>query len=276
MQTAWFAEVDPYASAVLKKHWPSVPNHGDVCAIGRGTVEPVDLLCGGFPCQPFSHAGKQRGADDDRHLWPQYFRIVDELRPAWVVGENVPGIVGMELDTVLSDLEGIGYAAQTFVIPAVAVDAPHRRDRVWIIARDARRLDANRDDGRQQQDEQICARRAPAPAVRDRDRDRDRESACAVDAEAQGLPGVVLDAISQRGCGRYAEREDAANAWQFAGSAGGRTWLAEPDVGRVANGVPSRVDRLRCLGNAIVPQIAEMIGRAIMACDDIAGAIEDE
>ena len=284
MRVIWQSEIDPYASAVLRKHWPEVPNHGDIRSIRAGTAERPDLICGGFPCQPFSHAGKRRGADDDRHLWPEMCRVIGELRPAWVIGENVAGIISMELDAVLSDLEALGYATRAVVIPAVAVDAPHRRDRVWIIA---------------------C------------DRDFDRESACTVDAEASGLPGAVAHARCERDAGRGAARDVAGAAGadqgrekerqrdgdaagdggetvadaersgqsgsresvnainsaqagnrettQFVNGGGPGFWLSEPDVGRVAHGVPSRVDRLRCLGNAIVPQIAEVIGRAIIA-----------
>src|SRR6185312_15192784 len=119
-----------------------------------GGLGRIDLVCGGFPCQPFSVAGKQRAQADDRHLWPQMRRVIALARPSWVIGENVTGLIPLALDDVLLDLENDGYATRTFVIPACAVDARHRRDRVWIIARD---------------------------------RDRDRESACAVDAEARGV-----------------------------------------------------------------------------------------
>lgn len=97
-------------------------------------MRTVDVVSGGFPCQPFSVAGKRRGKEDDRFLWPEMLRIIKELRPAWVVGENVAGIISMAIDQVLSDLESIGYTCQAFVIPACAVDAPHRRDRCAIVA----------------------------------------------------------------------------------------------------------------------------------------------
>lgn len=93
----------------------------------------IDIICGGYPCQPFSLAGKREGAEDDRHLWPEFFRLVQEIRPAWVIGENVAGHINMGLDRVLADLEGASYQCQTFCIPACAVDAPHRRDRIWIV-----------------------------------------------------------------------------------------------------------------------------------------------
>jgi DNA (cytosine-5)-methyltransferase 1 len=99
-----------------------------------GCLEPVDLICGGFPCQPFSNAGKRRGKDDDRNLWPEFKRIIEECRPRWIVAENVLGLRTIYIDQVLSDLEGMGYATETVVVPAVAVNAPHRRDRFWIVA----------------------------------------------------------------------------------------------------------------------------------------------
>ena len=138
-ETVGQCEWADYPRAILEKHWPGLPRWRDIRTLtkesfyaetGRTTVTVVS---GGFPCQPFSTAGKRRGKDDDRYLWPEMLRVIEELRPAWVVGENVAGIVSMALDTVLSDLEGIGYAVQAFVIPACAVDAPHRRDRVAIV-----------------------------------------------------------------------------------------------------------------------------------------------
>ena len=129
-----------YPRAVLEKHWPGLPRWRDIRTLTgddffeKTGLRTVTVLSGGFPCQPFSTAGKRRGKEDDRCLWPEMLRVISEIRPAWVVGENVAGIVSMALDTVLSDLESIGYACQAFVIPACAVDAPHRRDRCAIIA----------------------------------------------------------------------------------------------------------------------------------------------
>ena len=110
--------------------------HSDISDFAGTAYRGVSLITGGFPCQPFSVAGKRGGAADDRAIWPQMFRVISEARPAWVLGENVPGIIPMELDNVCYlDLEGIGYATRTFVIPACAVDARHRRDRVWVVGR---------------------------------------------------------------------------------------------------------------------------------------------
>jgi len=141
--TVGFAEVDDYASRVLKRHWPDAPNYGDVRNV---PATPVELVTGGFPCQPFSLVGKRAGTADDRYLWPEMLAVVRRCRPAWVLGENVPGIVNMALEQVCIDLEGEGYAVWPLVIPACAVGAWHRRDRVWIVAYDGRDRD-RRPDG---------------------------------------------------------------------------------------------------------------------------------
>lgn len=135
METAWFSEVDPYASAVLKKHWPDVPNHGDIRNIKGADVEPIDILCGGFPCQDISVAGRGAGIEGERSgLWKEYARLIGELRPRYVVAENVSALRSRGLITVLKDLYALGYDAEWHCIPASAVGAPHQRDRVWIIA----------------------------------------------------------------------------------------------------------------------------------------------
>ena len=146
METVAFCEIEDYPVKVLKKHWPDVPIAKDIRKLSYNYktkeliydgeviyVGPIDLICGGFPCQPFSVAGKQRGKEDDRHLWPEMFRLIKEIRPTWVVGENVAGFIKMALDDVLANLESEGYATRPFVIPACAVGAVHRRDRVWIV-----------------------------------------------------------------------------------------------------------------------------------------------
>jgi DNA (cytosine-5)-methyltransferase 1 len=140
-----FVEVDPFCQKVLNKHWAIVPIHGDIRSYKHnGTT--IDLLTGGFPCQPFSQAGKRRGKEDDRYLWPEMLRVIQESKPTWIIGENVAGIVNLGLEQVLSDLESEGYEVQPIIIPACAVNAPHRRDRVWIIAHSA-------NDGRNRHDQ---------------------------------------------------------------------------------------------------------------------------
>ena len=129
-----------YPTKVLEKHWPDVPRWRDIRTLtGESFFEKtglrtVDVLSGGFPCQPFSVAGQRRGKDDDRFLWPEMCRVIREIRPTWVLGENVPGIVDMALNQVLTDLETSGYEGQAFVVPACGVDAPHKRYRVAILA----------------------------------------------------------------------------------------------------------------------------------------------
>ena len=133
-ETVGFCEIDPYCQKVLRKHWPDIPIYEDIRELDGRTVGHVDIITGGYPCQPFSVAGKQRGEADDRHLWPEFARLIREIRPRWVVGENVAGHISMGLDNVLADLEGFGYTWEAFVIPACAVNAPHKRDRVWVVA----------------------------------------------------------------------------------------------------------------------------------------------
>ena len=133
-RTVGFCEWEPYCQKLLKQHWPGVPVHGDIRDLDGTKYKGVSIISGGFPCQPFSQAGKQRGKEDDRYLWPEMLRVIREVGPRWVLGENVAGIVNMALDQVLIDLEAQGYTTGTVIVPACAVDAPHRRDRVWIIA----------------------------------------------------------------------------------------------------------------------------------------------
>ena len=129
-----------YPTKVLEKHWPDVPRWRDIRTLTKESfyertgLRTVDIVSGGFPCQPFSVAGKHGGKDDDRYLWPEMLRVIREICPLWVIGENVPGIVNLALDTVLADLEDEGYEAQPFIVPACGVDAPHKRDRVCILA----------------------------------------------------------------------------------------------------------------------------------------------
>jgi len=129
-----FCDIEPFAQQILKLRFKNPKIYGDIRDIKGADLGTVDLLTGGFPCQPFSVAGKQRGKEDERFLWGEMFEVIKQCQPTWIIGENVAGIINMALDDVLSDLEGEGYETRTFVIPACAVNAPHRRDRVWIIA----------------------------------------------------------------------------------------------------------------------------------------------
>lgn len=136
-----FVEIDPFCQSGLRRLYPGSKIHGDIKTYRGGSGHPVDIVTGGFPCQPFSSAGKRRGTEDDRHLWPEMLRVIREVRPRWVIGENVGGILtwsrGMVVEQVLSDLESAGYETQPFIVPAAGVGAPHKRDRVWFVANTA-------------------------------------------------------------------------------------------------------------------------------------------
>ena len=279
-----------YPRAVLEKHWPEAPRWRDIRTLtgesfyeqtGRRTVTVVS---GGFPCQPFSTAGKRRGKDDDRYLWPEMLRVISEIRPAWVVGENVAGIVSMALDTVLSDLESLGYACQAFVIPACAVDAPHRRDRVAIVAyyQSERCGEAVECFGGQAQrsprscqdvanaDGQRCKKQQSASIT-----DCTRVS-CGTNNESDAFSNSHYRSWAMR---RECELPEAKRAGSMRDNnrrgtqehGGGKWWRAEPDVGRVAHGVPARVDRLKCLGNAVVPQQFYPVFQAIVDLERLTG-----
>ena len=258
-RTVAFCEQDAYAQRVLRKHWPEVPIYDDVRTIDTDGLGRIDLICGGFPCQPWSVAGQQRGAEDDRDLWPAMVALVEELRPQWVIGENVRGFINqpMGLQRSLSDLARIGDDAVPFIIPACAVDAPHRRDRVWIIAHADGQSEP---DGTQheQRFQDVADTKGFNGQRAERQGNRKQRSQTA----AGNSSSIVADA---KGASQNEVRETERLSQQFGGSGWGNTvWLPEPDVGRVANGVPNRVDRLKCLGNAVVPQVVEQIGLAIL------------
>jgi DNA (cytosine-5)-methyltransferase 1 len=151
-RTVGFCDNEPYAQAVLRKHWPEVPCHKDIREVRGDLYAGVTLLTGGFPCQPFSVAGKQRGKDDNRYLWPEMLRVIREARPAWIIGENVAGIVNLALDTVCADLEAEGYEVEPIIIPACGVEAPHKRDRIWIVANAEQQGRQGRIQGRENQE----------------------------------------------------------------------------------------------------------------------------
>ena len=257
MTTTAFCERDPYCQSILKKHWPKTPVHTDVRNLdGKQYQGSIDVVAGGFPCQPFSVAGKRLGSEDDRHLWPEMLRIIRECRPRWVIGENVSGFVKMALDDVSSDLEGEGYAVRAFVLPAVAVEARHRRDRCFIIAH---RQDVAYACGKGLQrhgqehqlrgfgeEEQVIGRGDVAHTIGSR-------SEAWLSGQEQGQEGHS---------GEFNHEGYQRPWWETGGE-----WATEPSVGRVANGVPNRVDRIKSLGNAVVPQLIQAIGELVIAAD---------
>jgi DNA (cytosine-5)-methyltransferase 1 len=238
----------------------------------------IDILIGGFPCQPFSHAGKRKGTDDERYLWPEMLTTIRILKPSFVVGENVAGLVSMEngktLDTILSDLEDEGYTIESFIIPACAVGAWHRRDRIWIIGY---RYDANStSNGITGQDGESNKTKREGIAINDQIRrgqfktiqherlDDLPQYASDTEVKRQSSQSDRTAVIqSQEGQGLLCGSSDADRI-----QSNGEYWAVEPSVGRVANGIPNRVDRLKGLGNAIVPQVAYEIFKSIEAVEN--------
>jgi DNA (cytosine-5)-methyltransferase 1 len=243
---AWQVEIDPYCQRVLAKHWPTVQRYGDIRAVDWQSVEPVDLLCGGFPCQDISLAGKGAGLSGERSgLWFEYAKAIDALRPSYVLIENVAALRSRGLDQVLGSLAALGYDAEWHCIPACAVGAPHRRDRVWIVAYSAQQLfDGGGNAGQ-------------AGGIESTDSSED-----VADPPREGLEGSG-NVTGENRCGKE------ARLFGCGGKSEWRHWEFEPELGRVAHGIPNRVDRLRGLGNAIVPQIAEWIGRWIQFREEI-------
>ena len=367
--TVAFCEFDDFCCKVLNKHWPNVPIYKDLKEIGNDPeriIQEFDLICGGIPCQPFSLAGKQKGKEDDRHLWPYMYEIVKSKKPTWVIVENVGGFVNVALDDVCLDLETEGYATQSFIIPACSVEAPHKRDRIWILGKlmanassngengvlrttepkhdqgDTRMESSSCSDGRSERE--VSQDVANSKELEDHEHDngertqQDREHRVSQQLRGEGSLGgkedvadsklVSSDSISDSGSNTEATeqgqetgtvdgssgRQDVADTERLRqqgqrelerpgntaqdsdgqtgrpndgsqGSAGqGHTqsqlggmadgvsprldghlgFEREPSIPRVATGIPDRVNRLKTLGNSIVPQIVYNIGLAIL------------
>jgi len=254
-QTVGFCEKEKYAKRVLGRHWPNVPIIDDI----RDIKEPIgcDIITGGFPCQPFSTAGKQTGTQDDRYLWPSMLKVVALERPAWVVAENVAGIIGLALDQVLADLESAGYSSRALVIPACAVDAPHRRDRVWIVAHFINEQESLANSGRKLQRGETKPERPPNHIAR-----------CSSRVNPGGSASSTTNMANSNSTRREKQRGTIATKAEHKTTECGGQWSLEPPVGRVAHGVSNRVDRLRGLGNAIVPQVAYQLFKFINKQND--------
>tara|TARA_Y100000310_G_scaffold93496_1_gene90976 strand:- start:208 stop:963 length:756 start_codon:yes stop_codon:yes gene_type:complete len=216
MQCKWQVEIDDYARRILEKHWPDVRRWDDITTLQPSGAEwKVDLICGGFPCQDISTAGKRAGLHGDRSgLFFEAVRVVELLRPRWLLLENVAGLLNRGLDEVLGTLASIGFDAEWHCLQAADFGAPHIRDRVFIIAN--------------------------ANSKHNRHSHNGNETIFRATAKSRNEGGTI-------------QASDLAE-W----------WAVEPELGRVANGIPSRVDRLRGIGNAVVPQIAEWLGRQII------------
>ena len=365
-ETVGQCEFADFPTKILEKHWPDVPRWRDIRTLtqedfyARTGLRTVDIISGGFPCQPFSVAGKQKGKGDDRYLWPEMLRVIRELRPRWVLGENVPGILRIAGDDVCKDLEREGYDVGIFNFEAAAVGAPHRRERVFFVAnrnngqrqpayneiqagRDAtciggcvvgntkhnglssatitgssdkagRNAQEGKDParkfertGRSGNDETMantgcggCGRQGDICDLRklqewthrqgetDKLKQSGKVSAALADSDSVGLqkerPEQQATRIARKSETHASHTNNRSGAMRGSGElpaigeacgtgrnyGGGapehvtrQRWPAEPDVGRVANGVPSRVDRLKGLGNAVVPPQAYPIFKAI-------------
>ena len=208
-QVAAMCEIQPYCQKILKKHWPNIPLFEDITKLRGEDIGAVDIIYGGFPCQPFSVAGNRKGQNDNRYLWPEFSRLVGELKPRWIIAENVSGILSIAADDVCRDLERQGYEVGIWDFEAAAVGAKHRRERIFFVAHAGRSL-------LQRSFEQRTLRNE-----------------------------------AQKGAADKPERPS-------------RQWESEPRVDRVAHGIPHRMDRLRALGNAVVPQQVYPIFKAIM------------
>ena len=216
MDVRWQVEIDPWARQVLAKHWPNIRRHDDIKTWPKADTERVDVICGGFPCQDISTAGKRAGLAGARSgLFYEAMRVVREMEPRYLLLENVSALLGRGMDSVLGELAQVGMDAVWHCVTAAHLGAPHRRDRVFVIGY---------------------------------------------------RPEAVADTDSVGPQGQRANRHDARPTRLCSGTArgGAHFWAAEPAVGRVANGIPRRVDRLRGLGNAVVPQVAEFVGHLLL------------
>ena len=369
VETVAFCDFDKYCQQVLKKHWPNVPIFSDIKELTyeklkANGINKIDIITGGYPCQPFSVAGSQKGEQDPRHVWPEYFRLVKELKPTWVIGENVSGHIKLGLDTVLENLESEGYSTRTFSISASSVGANHQRERVWIIAhsnefgrndrfdhwkerqvssdkkrniekskseRDRRinrigkisstvansddkriwsriggsdhdnekksggwSFDRGRSNGNDEWSDSSTTKNETMD-VADSNGSKQTERRQCSNVEEESHVGGNLERGSRTDSGEGRVRatrqspennvantngkrrrlwetgsEDAKNVGQSPRSQKTLEWWnTEPDVGRVAHGVSKRVDRLKSLGNSLVPQIPFLIGSCIKEIEDI-------
>ncbi len=304
-----------YPTKVLEKHWPDVPRWRDIRDVTAESFfektgfKSTTVISGGFPCQPFSLAGNRKGKKDDRYLWPEMLRVISELKPTWVIGENVAGIVSMAEPAMLSELdsteigsttenmlleeicqsiENIGYKVQPIIIPAASVGAPHRRERTFIVAWDTNcrseqyRTFREMEERENSKSSRVCTDVAYSNSSNDWRNNIDRglqEETKKDEREAQGKDWERMRAGFSNGSenvsdaneircrklelqGRQTERKMFGSISKKRKAIRGN-WDIEPDVGRVANGISNRVDRLKCLGNAVVPQQVYPILQAI-------------
>ena len=275
-------EKDDWCRKVLAKNFPKTERFADIKDFtGYEYTNRIDVISGGFPCQPFSVAGQRKGKDDDRYLWEEMLRVIATIKPTYVVGENVTGIIGLALDTVLSDLEAQDYTTETFIIPACSKNAWHRRDRVWIVAyaNSIGRQDEQKENGKS-----VCNGERNNPIEKQggeqQQRRTGKSSSVFTDTNLSGLQteraeqqtarieqygelGKLSTHTDNTGCEE--QRKPITDGKELFAPKCSSWWQTEPGVGRVVDGLPGRVDRLKGLGNAIVPQVAYEIFSAIGA-----------
>ena len=296
-ETAAFCEIEKYPQEVLRKNFPGVPIYDDIKKLTaerliQDGIGRIQVITGGYPCQPFSVAGKQKGEQDDRHLWPSMLEIIAQVRPTWVICENVTGHIALGLDQVLLDLENEGYSTRTFIIPACSVNAPHRRDRLWIVAHSNSNGTGKRCNSKAFSE--VIGKIRKGRNSKDSQDESAHSNKCSkdvADSDSTGLeqsnetleggsskqsdsgsiqPGenALADSFGSKFKGGSEEqilRKPNVQSEPRRSSENFREiWAVEPGMGRVADGIPRRVAKLKALGNAVVPQICMMIGRAIL------------
>jgi len=294
-ETIAFCEIEKFPRKVLKKHWPHIKQYKDIKELTNEQLEtdgiiPIDIITGGYPCQPFSVAGRKLGEKDKRHLWPEMFRLVKECRPTWVIGENVSGHIKLGLDTVLEDLESEGYSTRTFSISASSIGANHKRERVWIMANSnntgnrTSQYEINRngektnEEWERQSQSQFSRQGADVEDTRrtlrqgsffkgENENETGQEDADQFERSGSSSGNGISDTNSQRlqGLGTKHQLRESQEERSFGWE---RWWELEPNVGRVANGIPKRMDRLKGLGNSLVPAIPFIIGNSILETEE--------
>ena len=306
-ETVAFCDIEKFPRKVLKQHWPDVKQYKDIKELTYERLQEdgignIDIITGGYPCQPFSVAGRQRGEKDKRHLWPEMFRLIHECRPTWVIGENVSGHIKLGLDTVLEDLESEGYAARAFSISASSVGANHKRERVWIVGNsqhngsstteESRSVKETSNDNKKRSNQtsqstgtsrsngskNVANSRQHGGGIEPtwntesirRGTSEETEWSTNTDTSSGSSEGAetVSDSDSERLQGLGSEQQLRKNETERKISWDG-WWEFEPNVGRVANGIPKRVDRLKGLGNSLVPAIPFIIGQSILREENI-------
>ena len=295
LKVIWQSEIEPYSCAVLKKHWPDVPNIGDITKVNWKTIERPNILCGGYPCQPFSFAGFRKGNNDPRHLWPEFRKAIRILQPDYAIMENVRGHLSLGFKEVLKDLAHIGYNAEWQVIPASSVGAPHKRERLIIVAypnnsrKKSSKSKIDTSGTQVVQKRKVVAQSGTSRCsdivadtkskqrngrrhLKDSGTTQERET---VQKQTRRSSGSLADTTSSNGRDTQPQRVVASSKQTTKPREQNRSkrpkiyrWKSEPNVGRVADGVPSRVDRLKGLGNAIVPQVAQLIGEQILSAHE--------